>query len=399
VVVHTADFKLEGDFAGSATDLDRLTELGRQGVLLLLSDSTNADRPGTTPPESSVAAGLDACLRGRTGRVFVTTFASHIERIRAVATAAGRHGRRVALVGTSLLAHTDVAEQLGYLGIPASLRVAPEQVMDLPAERVLVLASGSQGEPLSAMARLSLGRHRQVALEAGDLVLHSARRIPGSEKSIGRMVNQFMRHGAEVITAGEAPIHVSGHASAAELTLLLSRLRPRFFVPIHGEYRQLASHARLAREAGMGAQDVLLAESGDVIEVDERRLARGDRVHAGQVFIDDTSEEVDQAVLHDRRHIAGDGIVVAVVAVHRESGLVGGFPEIIARGFAPIPEEGDGTLIAQARSRVAESVASAAPEERADEKQLRARIQADLKRFLRRHTQRQPLIIPIIVEL
>jgi len=398
-VVHTADFKLDGDFAGSRTDLARLEALGREGVLLLLSDSTNADRPGRTPAEDTVAGGLDSCLAGRTGRVFVTTFASHIERIRAVAAAATRHGRRVCLVGTSLLAHADVAEQLGYLGIPDRARVTPERVMDLPPERALVLASGSQGEPLSAMARLALGRHRQIAVEPGDLVLHCARRIPGSEKSIGRMLNQFLRRGAETITAAEAPIHVSGHAAQEELRRVLDALRPRFFVPLHGEYRQLAAHARLARDAGLEAHRVLIAESGDVIEVDEHTLGRGDRVHAGQVFIDDTSEEVDQTVLRDRRHIADDGIVVAVVAVHRESGLVGGFPEIIARGFAPVAEEGDDALLQRARRLIADTVAEASPEERTDEKQLRARIHADLKRFLRRETQRQPLIIPLIVEL
>jgi ribonuclease J len=279
------------------------------------------------------------------------------------------------------------------------VRVPPEQVSDLPPERLVVVAAGSQGEPTSAMARIAVGKHRHVALGEGDLVVHSARRIPGNEKSISRMIGHLLRRGAEVVTAEDAPVHVSGHASREELRRLLELVRPRHLVPIHGEYKQLLSHARLAREAGLPTEHVLLAESGDVIAVDPRTIARAGRVHVGQVLIDAELDAVDWTVVRDRRRIAGGGIVVPVVAVHRESGAVRGSPEIVARGFVPIAGESDDELIRDAQRVVADSLAEATPEERADEGLLRARIQTELRRFLRRRTQRQPLVIPVIVEL
>ncbi len=399
-VVHTADFKIDPDpVDGLGTDLTRLTRLGQQGVLALLSDSTNADRPGRTPGEKTIVPAFDRLVASCTGRVLVTTFSSHIHRMQLLGRVAQRHGRKLALVGTSLRRHVDVAERLGLFDLPPDLLVPPEHIMTLDPQRAMIVVSGSQGEPRSAMTRIAVGRHPQIEVQPKDLMIHSARKIPGNEKNISHMINQLMRRGAEVVTAADAAVHVSGHGARDELRHLLELLRPRFLIPIHGEYRQLAAHARLAVECGLQSDHVQLADSGDVITLDEQRITIDDRVRVGRVFIDATLNEVDLAVLRDRRQIAGDGIVVPVVAVQRESGAVNGYPEIVARGFAPITEGGNGSLMHEARKVVADSLADATPEERSDEALLRARIRSELKRFLRRRTKRRPLIVPVILEL
>ncbi len=396
-VVHTADFKLDPDpLDGVATDLGKLRELGDGGVLALLSDSTNAERPGFTPGERTCGPAIEALIAAAPARVFVTTFSSNIHRIRQVAEIATRHGRRTALVGTSIQKQAEVAERLGLLGIPSSARINVESLMDRHRDEVVALVTGSQGEPMSAMARIAVDRHRDVAVEEDDLVVHSARIIPGNEKSIGRMVNHLMRRGARVVTASDAPVHVSGHPSREELRLMLHLLRPRYLVPIHGEYRQLRAHADLALSAGMDPERILLADSGDVIAVSEEECRVVDRVHVGHVFIDAALDEVDFGILRDRRKIAGDGIVVPVVAVDCESGAIGGSPEIVTRGF--VPDGQDDRVVDDARRLIVGLLAEATPEERGDEGVLKARIQTELKRFLRRRTQRRPLIIPVIVE-
>jgi len=375
-VVHTADFKLDPDPPdGRTTDLDRLGRIGDEGVLLLLSDSTNADRPGRTPGERTVVEGIERCVAGRSGRVIVTTFASHVQRLRELMLLARRHGRTLALAGASLLKHAAVADRLGLLDVPQGIRAGVEDVMNLPPRRAMIVASGSQGEPMSSMSRIALGTHRYVEVADGDLVIHSA------------------------VTSADAPVHTSGHASRDDLAQLMQTVRPRFLMPIHGEYRQLAAHARLARENGMEDDRVCLADSGDVVAVDERSISVQGHVHVGQVFIDATLEEIDLSILRDRRRIAGDGLVVPVVAVHRESGAVNGTPEIMTRGFVPIGEDGDRELLREARGVVVDSLAEATREERGDERLLRARIQTSLNRFLRRRTRRRPLVIPVIVEL
>jgi ribonuclease J len=397
-IVHTADFKLDPTPPdGVSADLSALARLGNEGVLALLSDSTNADRPGFTPGERSVVPVLDGLLASARERVFVTSFASNIQRIQLVIDLAARRGRKIALVGSSMLAHSEVAERLGLLRIPAGLRVDPGTAMGLPREQALILVTGSQGEPMSALARIAVDEHRDARIEEGDLVIHSARTIPGNEKSIGRMINHLLRRGARVVTQADAPVHVSGHPAREELKLLLRLLRPRFLIPIHGEFRQLQEHGRVGREAGLAQDAVLLADSGDLIFLSESECFVADQVPVGQVFIDDTLEEVDLAVLRDRRRIAGDGIVVTVVAVDRARGGVNGTPEIISRGFCP--GDGEEGILEEARQVVSQALAVATPEERADEGLLKARIVTDLKRFLRRRTQRRPLIVPVLVEL
>ncbi len=397
-IVHTADFKLDPEpIDGPGVDLAVLERLGDEGVLALLSDSTNAAEPGFTPGERSVVPALDSLVAAARARVFVTCFASNVRRVQTISDVAARHGRRVALVGSSMIGHSEVAERLGLLRFPAGHRVEPEAAMDLPPEKALFVATGSQGEPMSALARIAVDEHREARVEDGDLVIHSARTIPGNEKSVGRMVNHLLRRGADVVTRADAPIHVSGHPAREELKLLLRHLRPRFLVPIHGEYRHLLAHARLGREAGLEADAVVVADSGDVVALGASSCEIVDRVPVGQVFIDETLEEVDLDVLRDRRRIAGDGIVVTVVAVDRESGAINGTPEIVARGF--VPGDDDAGLLADARSVVVSALADATPEERADEGLLKARVQTELRRFLRRRTQRRPLIVPVVVEL
>ena len=397
-VVHTGDFKLDPyPLDGPGTDLARLGRLGEEGVLALFSDSTNAERPGITPGERTVGPAVDRVIAGATGRVLVTTFASNIHRIKQLIDVGIRRGRQVAIVGASMQFHTEVAEHLGLLQIPAGARVTADRAMDLPAGRAMFLVTGSQGEPASALARIAVDKHRDVIVGQGDLVLHSARSIPGNEKSIGRMVNHLLRRGADVVTETDAPIHVSGHPARDELALLIHLLKPRFLLPIHGEYRQLTAHAAIGRSCGLPPERILIAESGDLMALSEDDFRVVERVPVGQVFIDAAFERVDVSMLRDRRQIAGDGIVVAVVAVHRDSGQADGPVEISSRGFVSDAHEAD--LLTEARGVVAEALSDTSMEERSDEGLLKAKIQAGLRRFLRKRTQKRPLIIPVVVEL
>jgi ribonuclease J len=300
-------------------------------------------------------------------------------------------------VGSSLVGHAAVAEELGLLDLPVGLRVDAETAMSLPPERTLLLVTGSQGEPPSALARIAVGKHREVEIGEGDRVIHAARAIPGSQKAIGRMVNHLLRRGAEVVDETQTGVHVSGHAAADELRLVLHLLRPRFLIPVHGEYRQLSAHARLAGEmAAGGGMQTVLADTGDLLALSPDACRVVDRVPVGQVFIDATLEEVDFQLLRERKQIAGDGLVVPVVAVDPQGRDLPGRIEIVSRGF--LAEDGNG-LFHEAKQVLADSIASATPEERGDEGLLKARLQTDLKRFLRRRTQRRPLIIPVILEL
>ncbi|HEX5045433.1 MAG TPA: ribonuclease J [Candidatus Polarisedimenticolaceae bacterium] len=396
-VVHTGDYKLDPTSAdGWATDLAEMAALGRQGVLAVFGDSTNADRPGWTPGEATVRPAFDALLASAPRRVLVTLFSSNVQRMQLLCDLARRHGRRVAFVGSSMVSHAAVAEEMGLLDLPVGLRVDAETAMSLPPEKALLLVTGSQGEPTSALARIAVGKHREVEIGEGDRVIHAARAIPGSQKAIGRMVNHLLRRGAEVVDETETAVHVSGHAAEDELRLVLHLLRPRFLVPVHGEFRQLSAHARLAGEMTAGGPHTVLADTGDLLALSPGECRVVDRVPVGQVFIDATLEEVDFQLLRERKQIAGDGLVVPVVAVDPEGQDLPGRIEIVSRGF--LAEDGNG-LFHEAKQVLADSIASATPEERGDEGLLKARLHTDLKRFLRRRTQRRPLIIPIILEL
>jgi len=397
LVVHTADFKLDAcPPVGAGTDLGQLSRLGDQGVLALLSDSTNAGVPGTTPGERSVRPALDDLIGEAPRRIFVASFASNIQRIRQVSELAIKHGRKVALVGASMNTHAEAATSLDLLSFPAGSRVHPSDAMTLKQDRILFLVTGSQGEPMSALARIAVDRHRDVQVGEDDLVIHSARVIPGNEKAIGNLFNHLLRRGARLVTASDADVHVSGHPSQEELKLVIQLLRPEYFIPIHGEYGQLRAHARLAAEMGIPNDRITLADSGDLIAIGGNECGVVDRVPAGQVFIDAALEPVDVSVLKDRRKIAYDGIVVAVISFDRDSGEPRSQPEFVTRGFNI--EQDPESLLARAGDVVRSTLLDSTQEVRSDEGLLKARLQADLKRFFRKETQRRPMIIPIIVE-
>ncbi len=408
LVVHTGDFKLDPDPPdGRPTDRQALEGLGRQGVLALLSDSTNALLDGTTPPEASVRPAFDRLLAESSGRVVVTTFASNLERVAGLARAAVSHGRRLALTGGSLTAHVEAGLRVGCIRFPGSARLSTEQVMNLPRRQALIVATGSQGESRSAMARIAEGQHREVALDPGDCVAHSARIIPGAEVRIGEMINRLLERGVEVVTSGEAAVHVSGHPSRDELRRVIELLRPRYFVPIHGEYRQLQAHARLAETTGIPAERICLARDGDCLVLDDTGILVAERVPAGRVYVDGTLEAVEGEVLNDRRRLAAGGVLIPVLRVDGDRRLVG-LPEIVTRG---VPADGsDSSWLRLARRVVEDLVASSpvtgdgsrAPEAKeqypVDLETLKDNVRTELRRALRRRGRRRPLICPIIEE-
>ncbi len=398
LIIHTADFKLDQTPVDERRfDYQRFSQHGDAGVALLLSDSTNAERPGYTPSESSVRPGLEAVLRGAGGRVVVTTFGSHIHRVQQVLNLARDNGRRVCLLGKSLIDNVRAADELGYITIPAGLLVEPREAGRVPRDELVLLTTGTQGEPTSALSRLALDDHRDVKLAPGDTVVLSSRLIPGNEKAISRMVNHLYRRGANVVTAEDAPVHVSGHASAEELKIMINLVRPERFVPVHGEIRQLKRHARLAEDTGIALSDILVAETGDILELGPSGLRIQGEVQTGMVFIDGTLEEVEEVVLRDRQHIAEDGIVLPIIAISKKSGAVEGTPEIVSRGFVHIDESEE--LLREAARVVLATVEGCSPEERGDAAVLKAKVHADLKRFLRKTTQRRPMIIPVVIEI
>jgi ribonuclease J len=396
-VIHSADFKMDQTpIDGRTFDFQAFSYYGDQGVLALLSDSTNAEVAGFTGSERLVGEALDAVFRRARGRILFSTFASNVHRVQQVIDHAVAWKRKVALCGSSMGSVAAVAQDLGHLRVPAGVLIDSSEVRHTPPSQVVVLAAGSQGEPMSALSRIALDDHRDVSIEEGDLVLVSARAIPGNERAINRVVNHVHRRGAEVIFGSAPPYHVSGHASQEELKILLTLTRPRFFVPIHGEIRQLYAHARLAEATGLDRRRILLAESGDVIAIDGSAGRVVSKVRAGRVLIDGSLDEVDEIVVRDRRHISEGGIVLAVVAIDRQSGLMEGEPEIVSRGF--VPDTGTGDRLRDATAVVRRAVEAATPEERADRGVLKAMIQQELKRFFRKNLDRRPMIIPVVVE-
>jgi ribonuclease J len=396
-VIHSADFKMDQTpVDGRTFDFQTMSYYGDQGVLALLSDSTNAEVEGFSGSERMVGGALDGIFRRAPARIVFSTFSSNVHRIQQVIDHAAQYKRRVALVGSSMVSTSAVAQEMGYLKVPAGLLVDADEVRRLDPKKTVVVAAGSQGEPMSSLSRIALDDHHHVSIEEGDLVLISARAIPGNERSINRVINHLYRRGAEVIFGGSAPYHVSGHAGQEELKILLTLVRPRYFVPIHGEIRQLYSHARLAERTGLPKERILIAEDGEILELDERTAKRAGKVRAGRVLIDGSLDEVDEIVVRDRRHISEGGIVLAVVAIDAQSGEMEGDPEIVSRGF--ILDEGEGGLMREAEGVIRKAVRAATPEERADRGVLKAMIQQELKRFFRRRLDKRPMIIPAVVE-
>jgi ribonuclease J len=397
-VVHTGDFKIDQTpLDGRLPDLGRLAELGAAGVLLLMSDSTNVEHAGVTPSERTVGAELETIFREATGRIVVTTFSSHMHRMQQVIDLAVRFGRKVALVGRSLVAHAAIARDLGLLRVADGTLVDLGTVRDVPREELVLITAGSQAEAASALVRIAMDAHPKVALEPGDTVVLSSRIIPGNERAIANLVNHLYRRGAVVHYGRTAPVHVSGHASQEELKLVLNLVRPRHFVPVHGEYRHLVRHCRLAAEVGVPADGCHLLEDGDVLELDAAGARRGERVAAGRVFVDGRGiGGVEGVVLRDRRHLSEGGLVLAVLAVAQHSGDVIAGPDLITRGV--VAEEASADVLERARAEVLEALAAVNPESRTDPAEVKEEVRKALRRYFKR-LERRPVILPFVLEM
>jgi ribonuclease J len=402
VIIHTGDYKVDPTPTDNDMfDLHTLADYGKRGVLLLLSDSTNSDRPGFTESERAVRPRMEEIFNRADGRVVVACFSSSIHRIQLILDLSREVGRRVAVVGRSMVSVTEIAHSLGLLEIPDDILLRPQDAMGLPADKVTVLISGTQGEPMSALSRVAVDNHKHISVERGDTVVLSSRIIPGNEKAIFRMIDHMARRGADVLYGSmNPPLHVSGHASAEEMKLVLNLVRPRFFMPIHGEFRQLTKHARLAEHLRFaGLEDSFVMESGDVLEIDKQGARRAGKVPVGRICIDSGSvgEVVEEMVIRDRRHLSEDGIVLAIVAINPHTGRLEHPPEIVSRGFAVA--EGDSDFAEAARQVVVKTLEGSNREEKADLGVMKEKIRADLKRYIVKETSRRPLIMPVILEV
>ncbi len=397
-IVHTGDFKLDpSPLDGETPDYRRFAELGDQEVLVLCSDSTNVDRPGHTRSESEVGQALGERFARAAGRVVVATFASHIHRIQHVLTLAARHGRRVALLGMSMQKNVGLAADLDYLHVPEGLLLPIEELAALPPERQVILSTGSQGEPNSALALMAAGEHKYVRVLPGDLVIISARVIPGHERTIGRVVNALYRLGAEVLYEDNAFVHVSGHASQEDLKLMLNLTRPRYFIPVHGEYRHLLGHARLAAGLGLGPDRVFLIEDGTALEVTKTAARAVGGFPAGRVLVDGKSVgDVGAVVLRDRQLLADDGFVAVAVTVDRAGAVVAG-PEIATRGFVYVDESAE--LLEDLKRAVLGALAEGRPGPAFDREVAGARVRTVVRQLITQRFRRKPMVLPIIMEV
>ncbi len=401
VVLHTGDFKIDQTpLDGEHFNVHRFAELGAQGVLALLADSTNVDRRGYTGSETDVVDAFEEVFTAASGRILVAAFSSSLYRMQIVIDLAEQFERKVAFLGRGMNQNSEIAQRLGYLRIPGGMQIRDADVANYPPQDVLCLATGTQGEPMAALSRIAINDHRYVKIAPDDTVVLSARSIPGNEKAIGRVMNHLARRGANVIHEGIKHVHVSGHGSEEELKLVLSLVRPRYFIPVHGEYRQLAQHARVAERVFAGRQpkpEVLLAENGDIVRFDERGARLNGKAPVGRILIDDTrTGEIGDEVLRDRRHLAEDGLVVPVVAINKQTGLLEGVPEIVTRGFVM---ENAQELIADGARLLAEVVEQASIEERTDHGLIKEKLRIELRRFFRKRSGRRPFVLPVIMEV
>ncbi|EJW15543.1 ribonuclease J [Paenibacillus alvei] len=399
-VVHTGDFKFDHTpVNGQYADLQRMAEIGQRGVLALLSDSTNAERPGFTPSESSVGVVLEDIFRKAEQRVVVATFASNIHRIQQVIDAAYSTNRKLTVIGRSMVNVVTIASELGYLNIPDGMLIEPEEVNKMAADRVVILSTGSQGEPMSALTRMARSTHRKVDILPGDTVVIAATPIPGNEKYVGRTVDELCRLGAHVIYGGsKTGVHVSGHGSQEELKLMLNLMKPKYFIPIHGEYRMLRHHADLAEAVGIERENIFITDIGDTVEITNGVARRGSKVQSGYVLIDGLGVgDVGNIVLRDRKLLSQDGILVVVVTLSKQEGTILSGPDIISRGFVYV-RESEGLL--DEANRIVTSTLHKLMNENVNEwASLKTNVKDALGRFLYEQTRRRPMILPIIMEV
>lgn len=398
-IVHTGDFKIDhSPIHGEPTDFRKLTELGQKGVLVLLSDSTNVEGEGYTPSERVLTAKFEELFYEASGRILVATFASNIHRIQQVVNAAMAYGRKVALSGRSMLNVVSVAMELGYLQIPEGVLIDLDDIDRYPPNKLAIVTTGSQGEPMSALTRIATSDHRKITINSNDTVIISASAIPGNEKMVARTINHLFKLGAKVIYETTTSIHVSGHARQEELKLMLNMVRPKFFIPVHGEYRHLVQHARLAQDMGVPSEHVFLAEIGDTIEFtkDSGRIAG--KVTSGIVLVDGLGVgDVGNIVLRDRKQLSQDGILIAVVTIDKETGNIMAGPDIVSRGFVYVRESE--ALIEEARIKVKNAVEKSLANNNADWASIKSTIREILSKHLYDKMKRRPMILPIIMEV
>ena len=397
IVIHTGDFKIDlAPLDGKLFDLHTFAEYGKRGVLALLQDSTNVDRTGYTPGESAVIPRLDEIFSRTKKKLFFSCFSSSIYRIRIALELARQHGRKVAVIGRSMMESTEIAQDLGYIDIPQGLVINPSQMRDFAPEQLMLLISGTQGEPMSALSRAAVDNHKHAHIEPGDTVVLSSRIIPGNEKSIFRVIDHLYRRDAQVIydNGSNGLIHVSGHGSQEEMRLLINLVRPKFFIPVHGNYGNLRRHAQIAMETG-AVEHAIVIEDGDVLELDKKEVRKKDKVTTGRVLIDSgsSSDVVEELVLRDRRILSEDGIVIALLAINKRTGKVEQSPEVVMRGF------GGADITDQAREAVMKTLNALSAEQKSDYGMVNERVRVDLKRLIQKTTGRRPMIMPVILEI
>ncbi len=402
VIIHTGDFKIDPTpVDGKPFDLHAFARYGQGGVLALFSDSTNVERSGFTPSERAVVVRLEELFRAAPERVVVSCFSSSIHRIQQVIDVARSVGRKIGIVGRSMVDNIEIAHGLGKLRIPDGSMVRPQDIRGFDRRKLVVLASGTQAEPMSALSRVSVDNHRLISIAENDTVILSSRLIPGNEKAIFRMIDHFFRRRVLVYYEGgkSAPIHVSGHASQEEMKILLQLVRPKYFVPLHGEYRHLFRHAALAEQVGAVSGEIFLLESGHPLEFTaDGRAYQREPVPAGRVCVDSGSlEEIEDVVIRDRRHLSEDGVVVPIVAIDKHTGLIETPPEIVTRGF--LPSEDGQQILAKAREVILRTIEQSTPEEKMDWSVIKEKIRVELKRYLNKQTSKRPLILPVILEV
>jgi ribonuclease J len=402
IIIHTGDYKMDPTpVDGKPFDLHAFARYGQEGVLALFSDSTNVERPGFTPSERAVVVRMEELFRAAPEKVVVSCFSSSVHRIQQVIDVARGVGRKVGFVGRSMVDNIEIAHGLGKLRIPDGSIVRPQDIRTFDPKKLVVLASGTQAEPMSALSRVSVDNHRLMSVTQNDTVILSARIIPGNEKNIFRMIDHLFRRRVLVYYEGgrSAPIHVSGHASQEEMKILLQLVKPRYFVPLHGEYRQLFQHAALAQQVGSVSGQIFLLESGHPVEFTAAGEAyQREPVPAGRVMVDSGSlEEIEDVVIRDRRHLSEDGVVVAIIAIDKHTGLLEGSPEVVTRGF--LKSDDGQEILTKAREVILKTVEQSSPEEKMDWSVIKEKIRVDLKRYLNKQTAKRPLILPVILEV
>ena len=397
-IIMTGDFKIDPTAEGGMMDLARLGQLGKEGVLALLCDSTNVERAGYTPSEQVVAEGLDRQFKGCNQRIVVTTFASNMHRIQCVLATAHRYGRKVAVTGRSMENMLKVAEELNYLKVPANTIVDINAIKSLPKEKVVIVSTGSQGENMSALYRMAFSTHKQVDIQPGDRIIISASAIPGNEKAISKIINELYRKGAEVVYEKSEGLHVSGHACQEELKIIHALCKPKYFIPVHGEQRHLQIHAKLARQMGMNPRNILVADIGQVIECTSRTCKFAGEVPAGRVLVDGTGVgDVGSVVLRDRKHLATDGMIVVCVNLSSQDGSILSGPDIITRGFVYVKESEN--LMEELRQIAEDAIYRCTKRNVRDWASVKSAIKNDLSGYLFKTTKRNPMILPVIMEI